>query len=1257
MTTLTPTPTPTPTPNSNPTPQKLAPPGRRRERRAAELEARTRTVAERLGAIAAQPTSQVLKEYGVDRDGLCQAEVLDRQERHGLNTVAQERAPRWYVQLAKAYANPFIAVLVFLAAVMYWQDPADPGVIILSVMVGISGLLRFWQEFRSGRAADALKQLVTTTTAVQRRAGGAALPTTVEVPMDQVVPGDVVKLGAGDLIPADLRLITAKDLMVSQAALSGESLPVAKADVRAGEDNRIAASAGDPVEAGNLCLMGTSVTSGTATGVVVATGADTYFGSMAGSLVGERPQTNFDTGVRRVSFLLIRFMLVMVPVVFMINGFTKGDWNEAFLFAIAVAVGLTPEMLPMVVSANLARGAVAMSKKKVVVKRLNAIQNLGAMDVLCTDKTGTLTEDRIVLDRYLDVHGTEDNEVLEYGYLNAHFQTGLRNLMDQAVIDRVNEAEEVVVDARFTMVDEIPFDFARRRMSVVLNRNGLLGGAGRPEHVLITKGAVEEVLALCTHLMDRGERVELTDQLRWHVTRTAEDIPGAPAPDRRIRVPGTLARDGYGWAEFIRHRYCADEAELAAFYRNLGHWLAVLRFTGGTDMHAENMIAAGPVPVIVDAETLFDAPAPFPPSGRGDAVDAAAAAIRRTVLRTGLLPVRGTGFALGGVDISGIGALPGQQPLIPHPVIADGGTAAARFEVDLVAMPVAGNHPAATPVLSTYWDRVLAGFREMTAHLRRPGLDPHRLLARFEGTRARRILRPTQAYVDIGRMLWHPASLHDEPAAIERARDILRRNADALPGAPTDRVTIDGEIADLLVGDVPMFGFTVDAPAVRATVADWRGADLAFEESVIQDALVGAYLNERSLPARVQAAAHDPHARDRERRRRALAAQMVRGLCDGAVRGEDGTVTWISPVFTPAGWSIRVLPADLYTGQGGVALTLAEYDREVRAGRAEQVPGVRETFEGALRVLIGTEGRTPTPSAGAFSGAASQVWTWLALHRVRGEDWLLRRAAERALLLTAGPLVDEDVEVDLLNGAAGAIVPLLDLATATGQARWLDAAAHIGHRLAKSGVSDAGGVRWPTRLNPEGIGGFAHGATGIGWALTRLALSQAGSAAERADWSRLGERAFAFQESLYRPVEGNWLDVRIGAEEDFFTSWCHGSAGIGIGMLDLHRRTGDPAHLDMARRAAGACAAEGFGWSHTLCHGDLGLWEFLTSIGSGAPEDLDAEILTGLEQRGPVGGLAREAFSPSLMSGLAGVLHTLLRMHPDADLPNPLLLD
>lgn len=512
------------------TPQKLAPPGRtpgtRRERKAAELEARTRTVAERLAAISAQPAAQVLQNHRSTAQGLRQDEAAERLERHGANTVEQERAPRWFVQFAKAFWNPFILVLLALDAVMLWQwlqvadeEPFDPGIAILATMVLVSGALRFWQEYRSGRAASALRALVTTTTAVERRAGRGADPATVEIPMEQVVPGDIVRLAAGDLVPADLRLLTAKDLMVGQAALSGESLPVAKADTRAHDYGQRTTT--DPVEADNLCLMGTSVTSGAATGVVVATGADTYFGSMAGSLVGERPRTSFDTGVRKVSFLLIRFMLVMVPVVLAINGFTKGDWAEAFTFAIAVAVGLTPEMLPMVVTTNLARGAVAMAKRKVVVKRLNAIQNLGAMDVLCTDKTGTLTEDRIVLDRYLDVNGREDGEVLEYAYLNSHFQTGLRNLMDQAVIDRVLEAEEVVVDARFTMIDEIPFDFARRRMSVVLGRNDVTGPP--TEHVLITKGAVEEVLALCTHLTEDGRRIGLTDELRRRVTRTAED--------------------------------------------------------------------------------------------------------------------------------------------------------------------------------------------------------------------------------------------------------------------------------------------------------------------------------------------------------------------------------------------------------------------------------------------------------------------------------------------------------------------------------------------------------------------------------------------------------------------------------------------------------------------------------------------------------------------------------------------------------------
>ncbi|MFF4215600.1 magnesium-translocating P-type ATPase [Streptomyces nondiastaticus] len=515
--------------NTTLTPGKLAPPGRtRRERKAAELEARTRAAGDRLARISGWPAAQVLQDSRATPHGLRQDDAELRLARGGANVVAHDTGPRWYAQLAKAFWNPFIGILVALLAVMYVQwlqaadeEPFDPKIPIIGAMVLVSGLLRFWQEHRSAGAAAALRALVTTTTAVQRRADRNAAPATVEIPMDRVVVGDVVRLAAGDLVPADLRLLTAKDLMVSQAALSGESLPVAKADTRTHDYGQSTTT--DPVEADNLCLMGTSVTSGTATGVVVATGADTYFGSMAGSLVGERPETSFDAGVKKVSFLLIRFMLVMVPLVFAVNGFTKGDWDEAFMFAVAVAVGLTPEMLPMVVTTNLARGAVAMAKRKVVVKRLNAIQNLGAMDVLCTDKTGTLTEDRIVLDRYLDVHGREDTEVLEYAYLNSHFQTGLRNLMDRAVIDRVAEAEEVVVDARFTKVDEIPFDFARRRMSVVLSRNDLHSPEGAAEHVLITKGAVEEVLALCTHMTDNGRRVPLDAGLRRRVARTAED--------------------------------------------------------------------------------------------------------------------------------------------------------------------------------------------------------------------------------------------------------------------------------------------------------------------------------------------------------------------------------------------------------------------------------------------------------------------------------------------------------------------------------------------------------------------------------------------------------------------------------------------------------------------------------------------------------------------------------------------------------------
>lgn len=725
---------------------------------------------------------------------------------------------------------------------------------------------------------------------------------------------------------------------------------------------------------------------------------------------------------------------------------------------------------------------------------------------------------------------------------------------------------------------------------------------------------------------------------------------GDPRP---LRVPRVLVRDGYGWAEHIAHRYCGDEDQLAAFYADLGRWLAVMRLLGGTDLHSENLIAYGPEPVVVDAEALFTPDIPAPPSGRGDAVDIAARTIRTTVLRTGILPLRADGYALAGVDVSAAGALPGQQPRIRVPVIAGGGTDTARMEMDVVDLPPARNHPAAEPVLIRHWDQVVAGFRAQAARLTtlQERGELASLLAPFAQVTVRRIRRPTQAYTDIARMLWHPACLHDPAAGRERGRDILRRNAAAAPGAPADTASIEGEIDDLLAGDIPVFTRTVTPAMLEAALDGWRTADLAREEDTIRSALVGAYLNERQLPARVRIPAADLRADATDTRRRALAASAVRDLATHAVRGEDGTATWISPVLTENGWAIRPLTADLYSGQGGVALALAAYVTEQRAGRADPVDGTEHLLSGALRVLAATEEHAPTRTIGGYTGLASQVWTWCALHQLLDDPALLDRARARAALLN-DEVIGGDKALDLLSGAAGVIVPLIGLAELTGEERWLAPARTAAAHLARTAVTDARGVRWSTAQFAEGIGGLAHGATGIGWALARLALVDGSR-----PWADLAARAFAFEESLYDADTGAWRDARLVSEVDHPTAWCHGSTGIGLAAADLHRRTGDTAYLHTARRAVPATLREGFGFSHTLCHGDLGLWELLETVGGGpGRRRADAEILTGIEERGPVGGLAREAFSPGLMPGLGGVVHALLRMHPDHRLPDPLTL-
>ena len=439
-------------------------------------------------------------QFDTNAEGLSLEQVQEKLTAYGLNEVHHEKAPSWVKQLIQAFINPFIGILLIIAIISFIVDVwmAKPGeaeyktVIMVGIMVMVSSLLRFFQEYRSNRAAEQLKSMVKTTATVLRKLKGK-----IELDIKELVPGDIIFLSAGDMIPADCRIIQSKDLFVSQAMLTGESMPAEKRNLAIRNADNIS-----PLELDNICFMGTNVVSGSATAMIVTTGNQTYFGSISKSIVGKSAETSFDKGVNKVSYLLIKFMLIMVPLIFVINGVVKGNWMEALLFAIAVAVGLTPEMLPMIVTANLAKGAVSMSKRKVIVKRLNAIQNLGAMDVLCTDKTGTLTMDKIVLERHLNIFGDEDEEVLKWAYLNSYHQTGLKNLLDLAVLDHLEVHDYLKVEEYFLKVDEIPFDFQRRRMSVILKqRNG--------KHLLICKGAVEEMLDLCTHAFDPGEDKQL----------------------------------------------------------------------------------------------------------------------------------------------------------------------------------------------------------------------------------------------------------------------------------------------------------------------------------------------------------------------------------------------------------------------------------------------------------------------------------------------------------------------------------------------------------------------------------------------------------------------------------------------------------------------------------------------------------------------------------------------------------------------------
>lgn len=479
----------------------------------------------RIQFAATHPTQETLGYLNTTLCGLEPGKVEENRSEYGSNKVTREKKKTLPQRLAGAFINPFTAILFCLALVSSFTDMIFPHfslfgcvpkdfdcltVVIILTMVFLSGTLRFVQESRSGNAAEKLLAMITTTCTVTRKGQEMA-----EIPLDEVVVGDIVHLSAGDMLPADVRILDAKDLFVSQASLTGESEPIEKIPMV--NETRDAIT-----DYTNIAFMGSNVISGSASAVVVTVGNHTLFGSMASEVAHEAVETSFSKGVNAVSWVLIRFMLVMVPLVFVANGITKGDWLSAFLFGISIAVGLTPEMLPMIVTTCLAKGAVSMSKKQTIVKNLNSIQNFGAIDILCTDKTGTLTQDKVVLEYHLNVNGEDDLRVLRHAYLNSYFQTGYKNLMDVAIIQKTEEEEAddpqlVDLSEHYVKVDEIPFDFARRRLTtVVQNRDG--------KTQMVTKGAVEEMLSICSFAECDGKVRPMTKELKSRILATVDDL-------------------------------------------------------------------------------------------------------------------------------------------------------------------------------------------------------------------------------------------------------------------------------------------------------------------------------------------------------------------------------------------------------------------------------------------------------------------------------------------------------------------------------------------------------------------------------------------------------------------------------------------------------------------------------------------------------------------------------------------------------------
>lgn len=795
------------------------------------------------------------------------------------------------------------------------------------------------------------------------------------------------------------------------------------------------------------------------------------------------------------------------------------------------------------------------------------------------------------------------------------------------------------------------------------------------------RGGRTVVLVQCKHgrVVYKPRSVTVDDELRRFVHGLRQWA------DLHIQVPRVIDRGDYGWAQFVTHRYATDAEELSHFYRGIGQWLAIMRLLGGSDLHAENLIAQGPRPVVVDCETLFT-PRPKPAlSGMGLAFDRAVELVSGTVMNMGLLPGRSGSLGWRGIDTSGVGALPGQQPMMAQPAIINAGTDEARLGTVMVEAPIAQNHPSMSPALADHWPEVLRGFDVLTGalcQLDAAGELP-RMLDVFADCRIRVVTRATEIYAEVARMLWHPVSLHKPVEARKRAHDLLSRMAENRLIAPDDDQVIEAEIADLLEGDVPFFTtlaghgelegprgthWLPPANLVDVALQHWRNADFSLERQVIQAALISAYANEGWVPAGVSLRPSQPQTRNLDTRRRQQAALIMQKLVSSCISGGDGSVAWIASVLGPTGRTVQPLSQDLYGGISGIAVLVAAYLHETKAGRADAVAGLSELLPALIRSMALAQEqlfsrrlkvrKARPPTSGGYIGLGSQIWAWLALDHwgVTGSRGLEHACALAELMPVAA---SADEFADILTGNAGGIVPLIMLARTSGQQRYLNMAMELGDRLCESAQHNGELAYWTHSRWPGGMGGFAHGVTGIGWALAKLA-----GACGEARFSRVSTAAMAFEDALFDSQEQNWLDLRVaGGTKASSVAWCHGAVGIGLALADLNPGLLDERVRNRFRSAVQTTWRRGLGMNHGVCHGDLGAWELLEfSIREGlGPEELSREgllayIVTSLEQHGPVCGMASEAFSPGLMSGLGGVAYQLLRAHPASELPSVMIL-